>query len=181
MRCEQLPVLWVELGESCLNHTPPSPTPCKRKTPALTGYKTEMISSWLYPPHQKQAQFREGNSFPSAMNYVASVIKILIRGVGGRLETLQAMRQGAAWPGLKARTIGTQSSTQVCQASPHSQMSLLSFPKMSTPARRYEGRPYYLWLEVTYDSLWRTQPILLLKKKKFWYMILQNAAVRGMG
>lgn len=39
---------------------------------------------------------------------------------------------------LKAGTIETQSPTQVCQTSPHFKLSLLSFPKMPIPVRRYK-------------------------------------------
>lgn len=45
---------------------------------------------------------------------------------------------------FKARTIEILSPTQVCQTGPHFKMSLLSFPKMPIPARRYKRVPYYL-------------------------------------
>lgn len=54
---------------------------------------------------------------------------------------------------FKVRTIETQSPTQVCQTSPHFKMNPLSFPKMPILVQRYKIAPYYLWLDVTYDSL----------------------------
>lgn len=127
LRFEQLPVHWAELRESCLNHIPP---PCRRKTPALNDYTPEMISSWLYLPHQKQARFREGNSSPSAMNYVASVIKILIRRVGGREARDASGYEARSYlTRFKARTIDTQSSTQVCQTSPHFKWACFHFQR----------------------------------------------------